>query len=166
MAATPWVAEPKIPEVENMGKSFIPNQNAANNVVARNGSGAPILPKLLLVEDSKLDVMLVRNLVKNRYQLFSAANSAEAMRILVSEKDISLILMDVALPGSKSGVDLAADLRHSPEFGHIPVIGLSAQYERDVWTGYFADYVQKPYDKAVLTAKIDKYAIPFTTTNE
>ncbi len=124
------------------------------------------LPKLLLVEDQKLDVILMQAVVKNRYQLFSAANSTDAMKILTTEKDISLILMNIGLPGGKSGAELAAELKSSPVFGSIPVMAVSALNKEAGWDGLFVDYMQKPYDIYELKAKIDQHAIPLAVASQ
>lgn len=149
-----------------------------------NGSQVKSLPKLLVVEDQKTDVLLVKHLVKNRYQLFSAPTATDAMKILTTEKDISLILMDIMLPVGKNGIELAVDLKSSPEFGGIPILAVSGYAKADAvkyvsipgiaaagneakLNELFADYLEKGrYDNATLTAKIDQYAIPLAAAGQ
>lgn len=141
---------------------------------------APRLPKLLMVEDERLSIRLVQYLVKNRYQLFSAPNAADAMKILTTEKDISLILMNLMLPAGKNGIELAADLKGSPQFQAIPILAVSGYAKSDAvkyasipatpaadneakLNELFVDYLEKgSFDNLTLTAKIDQYAIPLS----
>lgn len=142
------------------GQLKIENKNGVQKQPA-----VPRLPKILMVEDQKIDVKLVQHLVKNRYQLFSAPTAADAMKILTTEKHISLILMDIRLGADKTGAQLATELKSSM-LGHIPIIGVSALDQKPEWAGLFVEYLQKPVDNAVLTAKIDKYAIPLSVDGQ
>ena len=141
------------------------------------------LPKLLLVENERVDIRLVQYLVRDRYRFFSAMNAEDAMKILTTDKDISLILTDLRLRGGKNAVELAIDLKNSPEFKNIPIIvmsglekadavkympipGTSALDKENKLNELFVDYLEKgSYDNATLTAKIDQYAIPVSLTS-
>ncbi len=144
--------------------------NVNPKVVKVDGSGntpaTPPLPKLLMVENEKTDVLMMQQVVRGRYRLFSAPNASDAMKILVTEKNISLILMDIGLPFSKSGDELAADLKKSPQFGSIPILGLSAYNKEERWDDLFVEYMQKPYDLGKLSAKIDQYAMPLVLSGQ
>lgn len=161
------------------GQPKIENKNGAQKQPA-----AARLPKILMVEDQNDDVELVQRLVGNRYRLLSAPTAEDTMKILTTEKDISLILMDIMLPTGKNGIELAVDLKKSPEFGGIPIIAVSGYAKADAvkyvsipqiaatsneakLNEVFADYFEKGrYDNATLTAKIDQYAIPLSVESQ
>ena len=56
-----------------------------------------------------------------------AVNAAEATEILDNEPDVALVLLDLALPGTR-GLDLLADLML--DYPGVPVVVLSATHDR------------------------------------
>jgi DNA-binding NtrC family response regulator len=103
---------------------------------------------VLIVEDEKLVAFDVESMMSDfgAAKVWSAGTLAEARRILVANKDVSIVLLDIKLQDG-SGEELLAELAEAD----IPVI---------ITTGYAA-YVSalapvlcKPYSTAGLLAKI------------
>lgn len=81
--------------------------------------------KVLLVEDSKLlRVANERALAKAGYQVSTAADGEEALRV-ASDKLPDIILLDMMLP-KISGVEVLKGLKANPATVDIPVIVLSS----------------------------------------
>jgi DNA-binding response OmpR family regulator len=114
--------------------------------------------KILVVDDEveQLD-LLEMNLGREGFLIKTATNAAEA-RAAVREDKPDLILLDLILPDT-SGVNLAAELKHSPDTANIPIIMLTAKdAETDMVVGLSVgadDYVTKPFSTAVLLARIE-----------
>ena len=82
----------------------------------------------------------------------------EALKILLKE-DISLVLLDVELPGM-DGFEVAELMRQRKDTQTIPIIFVTAisKEKKYVFKGYQAgavDYLFKPLDPLLLTRKVD-----------
>ncbi len=113
--------------------------------------------KVLIVDDSKTEIMFLTNLLqKAGYVVRSAENADEAFKRLAEEKP-DLILMDVVMPG-QNGYQLTRAINRTPEYSAIPIIMCTSKnLETDrVWgmRQGARDYVTKPVDAAELLAKI------------
>ncbi len=112
---------------------------------------------VLVVDDSKTELMFMTNLLqKNGLSVRTAEGADEAMRRLSEEKP-DLILMDVVMPG-QNGFQLTRAIHRTPEYAAIPIIlCTSKNLETDrVWglRQGATDYVTKPVDAADLLVKI------------
>jgi twitching motility two-component system response regulator PilH len=113
--------------------------------------------KVLIVDDSKTEIMFITELLqKNGYVVRSAENADEAFKRLAEDRP-DLILMDVVMPG-QNGFQLTRSINRTPEYTDIPIIiCTSKNLETDrVWgmRQGARDYITKPVDAAELFAKI------------
>ncbi len=113
--------------------------------------------KVLIVDDSKTELMFLSDLLqKNGMSVKTAEGADEAFRRLTEEKP-DLILMDVVMPG-QNGFQLTRAISRTPEYSEIPIIiCTSKNLETDrVWglRQGARDYITKPVDAAELFAKI------------
>ena len=79
---------------------------------------------LIIEDDIEINDMLCILLQQNGYQTVSAFSGTEGL--LVPRKDISLILLDLMLPG-KNGEKIIGELKAKH---HVPVIVMSAIFFR------------------------------------
>lgn len=110
--------------------------------------------KILLVEDDqRLCRLLNRYLERGNYDVCYAHNGDE-MHTQLQANAISLILMDIILPG-KDGLTLAQEVRN---FSDIPIIFLTAKADiTDKVSGLEIgadDYITKPFAEEELMARI------------
>ena len=115
------------------------------------------IQKVLIVEDSKTELMFMSNLLqKNGMSVRTAESAEEALRRLAEEKP-DLILMDIVMPG-QNGFQLTRSINRTPEYADIPIIiCTSKSLETDrVWgmRQGARDYITKPLDVDDLLAKI------------
>lgn len=113
--------------------------------------------KVLIVDDSKTELMFLTDLLqKNGMTVKTADGAEEALRRLAEDKP-DLILMDVVMPG-QNGFQLTRAINRAPEYADIPIIICSSKnLETDrVWglRQGARDYVTKPVDAAELLGKI------------
>lgn len=81
-------------------------------------------PHILVVEDNEdLAAYLVRKL-SNDYRAITATSAEQALKI-IEQRDIHIILSDIALNGM-SGIELCQKITTDFNFSHIPVVILSA----------------------------------------
>jgi len=115
------------------------------------------IKKVLVVDDSKTEVMFMTDLLsKNGYTVRSAENADDAFKRLAEETP-DLILMDVVMPGP-NGFQLTRSINRTPEYANVPIIiCTSKNLETDrVWgmRQGARDYITKPVDATELLAKI------------
>ena len=115
------------------------------------------IQKVLIVDDSKTELMFLTDLLQtNGMSVRTAQGADEAFRKLAEEKP-DLILMDVVMPG-QNGYQLTRAINRLPEYANIPIIMCTSKnIETDrVWglRQGAKDYVTKPVDAAELMAKV------------
>ena len=90
--------------------------------------------KVLVVDDESRMRKLVRDfLVKDGYSVVEAADGEEAVDVFMSDKDISLIILDVMMP-KLDGYGVAEEVR---KMSDVPIIMLTAKSdERDELRGF------------------------------
>jgi CheY-like chemotaxis protein len=117
------------------------------------------MPKILIIEDTENNRVLLTRRLKPRGHDIVTADDAESGLPLVESEKPDLILMDVGLPGM-DGWNATRALKQNPATRHIPVIALTAHAmqgdrEKAVEAGC-DDYETKPIDFNRLFEKIDR----------
>ena len=113
--------------------------------------------KVLVVDDSKTELMFLTDLlVKNGFTVKTADNAEDAFRRLAEDKP-ELILMDVVMPG-QNGFQLTRAISRNPLYADVPIIMCTSKNQETdrVWgmRQGARDYITKPVDSAELMAKI------------
>jgi twitching motility two-component system response regulator PilH len=113
--------------------------------------------KVLIVDDSKTELMFMTELLqRNGMTVRTAQGADDAFKRLTEEKP-DLILMDVVMPG-QNGFQLTRAINRTPEYTEIPIIMCTSKnLETDrVWgmRQGARDYITKPVNEAELLAKI------------
>ena len=111
--------------------------------------------KLLIVDDEEdLREILTFNLMGEGYQVFTAPNAEEALRLPLEE--YHLLILDVMMPGM-NGFRLAELIRREKKLT-TPIIFLTAKgTENDLLTGFNIgadDYIAKPFSIKELQARV------------
>jgi twitching motility two-component system response regulator PilH len=112
---------------------------------------------VLIVDDSKTELMYLSELLKKAgYAVATAESAEEAHKRLVQGKP-DLILMDVGMPG-QSGFQLTRAISRDPRFSDVPIIMCTSKNQETdrVWgmRQGARDYITKPVDQAELMVKI------------
>lgn len=115
------------------------------------------IQKVLVVDDSKTELLYMTNLLqKNGFAVKTAENAEEAFRRLAEEKP-DLILMDVVMPG-QNGFQLTRAISRDPLYSDVPIIMCTSKNQETdrVWglRQGARDYVTKPIEVSELLAKI------------
>jgi len=116
---------------------------------------------ILLVDDrSENLVALEAVLTSPKYNLIKANSGEEVLKLVLAE-DLSLILMDVQMPGL-DGFETAKLIRQRKKTQNVPIIFITAlsQDNEFVIKGYeigATDYIIKPFNPDTLKLKIQGY---------
>jgi len=88
--------------------------------------------KILVVDDSSTYCSYLKVLLERQhYQVILATTGEQAVDILGSGHDISLVLLDYELPGM-SGYDVIRRIRKQYNSTELPVIGISGQIDQQI----------------------------------
>ena len=118
------------------------------------------MKKILVVEDEQFHQDLLVQLLEDQYQVVTAADGAEAVRLAAQARP-DLILMDLSLP-VVDGWEAARRIKADPALAQIPVIALTAHAmsgdEAKALASGCDEYLTKPIDEGRLFALIRRHA--------
>ncbi|MFT5832736.1 MAG: two-component system alkaline phosphatase synthesis response regulator PhoP [Cognaticolwellia sp.] len=113
--------------------------------------------KILIVDDEQDILEFIKyNLLKEGYQITTASNGSEGLKVAKKLKP-DLIILDIMMPGL-DGVEVCRELRSMPEFNETVIAFLTARNEDYSQIAGFEvggdDYITKPIRPRVLTSRI------------
>lgn len=112
---------------------------------------------ILVVDDEAAIRDLVIQILELKYQVYSATNTEEALRIAKEHKP-SLALVDIYMPGH-SGLELCKQLRMDPATKHIPIMIMTARNALETRVKAFEygadDFLEKPFYMDELVSRIE-----------
>ena len=118
-----------------------------------------MLKKILVVDDEPVNLQLMRQALKGKYDLLFANNGESAIEAALEHKP-DMILLDIMMPGI-SGYEVCERLKAMPEVQSIPVIFVSAMSEIDNEAQGFdvgaVDYVMKPISVPILLRRVQTH---------
>ena len=111
--------------------------------------------KILVVDDESRMRKLVHDfLTREGYEVVEAADGEEALDIFYSDKEISLIVLDVMMP-KINGWEVCREIR---KISKLPIIMLTAKGdESDELNGFEIgadEYISKPFSPKILVARV------------
>ena len=141
-----------VEEIVNKESNLVVNEQTTLNYETFEGK------KVLVVDDSKLNLKVAENVLKNFKVSTETVTSGLECLSCVKSKKYDIIFMDIMMP-NMSGVEVLKKLRE--EKVNIPVIALTAdaiegQEEKFISEG-FDGYLSKPIDKTKLKVILNKY---------
>jgi len=128
-----------------------------NGALREQPKSAP--PLLLVVDDREENLEAMRALLDGdaNWRLICVNSGEAALRCLLAQ-DVSLVLLDVQMPGM-DGYEVAELMRGNPKTRYTPIIFVSAiaRTQELILRGYSTgavDFILKPFDPAVLHHKV------------
>lgn len=135
------------------------NDNLGVNVKTEEFLGMDIFSdrKSVLIIDDDLDIRkYIKSILESQYIIFEAEDGNSGL-LLAREKNPSLIICDVMMPGM-NGLELCSLIKKDPSMNFIPMILLTASSSpegkiKGLESGA-DDYISKPFESDVLTARV------------
>jgi len=127
--------------------------------------------KILVVDDRTDNLTSIEAILeKDGYNIVKANSGREALKVLLSDHDFSLILMDVRMP-DLSGYETATIIYERDKLKSIPIIFITAHsYDEDfIFKGYRmggVDYIYKPINPELLRAKVAVFVELYTKNQQ
>ena len=117
--------------------------------------------KILIVEDSAINLdLIIAMLEPFDLDIITAEDGYKALKKTNENPDISLILLDIGLPGI-DGIEVFRRLKFINASKDIPVVAVTAHAmagnKEYLMSLGFNDFVAKPIDKNILYEKIREY---------
>lgn len=110
---------------------------------------------LLVVDDNKTNLQMVRSILGEKYTLLLALSGEIALRY-VQKKNVDLILLDLFMPE----MDGRQTLRALPSYASVPVIFLTADLKESSEVECLrlgaSDFIVKPFVAEVLLTRIER----------
>lgn len=120
-------------------------------------------PKILVVEDHPDNMMTIKAVLKDQYEILEAVDGEEGLKKTLGELP-DLVVLDMALP-KMDGFTVVRKIKENKKAGHIPVIALTARAmkgdkEKIIEAGC-DDYISKPADPDGMLQKIREWLPPY-----
>src|SRR6185437_6830109 len=116
-------------------------------------------PKIMLVDDREDNLLSMETVLEpDGYRFVKASSGRQVLKLVLSDLDFALILMDVPMP-TLTGFETAALIYERERLRHIPIIFITANNygEENLFKGYRAgavDYIYKPVNPELLRVKV------------
>ena len=124
--------------------------------VAINGSD---LPYILIVEDNEMSSTLTKTYLRGKYFVDIAENAVDALK-LISQKNYSLVLLDINLGSGMNGVDLLGEIRSNFNYINTPILAMTGYAFNSDKVNFlnsgFNNYIAKPFSKQQLLILLDE----------
>jgi signal transduction histidine kinase len=127
--------------------------------------------KILVVDDREDNLLSIETILDGSgYTIIKANSGRAALKVLLRQEDITMILMDVQMP-DLNGFETASLIYERDRMKHIPIIFITANDHGDenVYKGYQlggVDYLHKPINPELLKAKVEVFVELFYRKHE
>ena len=115
---------------------------------------------VLVVEDDFASRQYLHLLLKKlEYEVYMAETGEEAL-VLMKDKKVDLMLLDLALGPGMTGIELGISLKKEKRLSATPMIAVSAFSKdkfRKLKTTGFTDYLAKPFTMSQIEVLLSKY---------
>lgn len=163
-----WIEEKELPQLSTLRKEteMRAEQNEEGTKKDKNSDVAePLrdqsdssseLPCILIIEDNADMRLFIKNEFRDTYRFSEAHNGTVGIEKAIKEIP-DVIICDIMMPGI-SGYEVCRILKQDERTSHIPVIMLTArsseQYTIEGLESGADDYIAKPFNSAILRARI------------
>ena len=114
---------------------------------------------ILIVEDEYINQEILKEILKNEYEILIANNGIEGLEILkTSTKPISLILLDINMP-LMDGFSVIKEIKKDKDNMNIPIIVITGDKDSELEALQLGavDFITKPFDiNEVIMARVNR----------
>ncbi|MCJ2164384.1 MULTISPECIES: response regulator [unclassified Pseudodesulfovibrio] len=125
-------------------------------------------PTVLVVDDNRLNIDLLVDILKDDYKLLVALNGISALELIQNTLP-DIILLDIMMP-EMDGYEVCKRLKSAPRTQSIPIIFITAKAQtEDEAKGLSlgaVDYITKPVNPAIVQARIKTHLALYNQNRE
>lgn len=114
------------------------------------------MEKVLVIDDSRLDVRVLEDILKDEYEILTALSGEEGLKRAMEEMP-TLILLDIVMP-VMDGFEILEKLKGTDSTKEIPVVFLTALSDENTEEKGFMkgaiDYIKKPFNPLIVRARV------------
>ncbi|NDV27459.1 diguanylate cyclase [Desulfovibrio sp. JC010] len=118
--------------------------------------------KILIVDDERLNLNVLSDLLRQDYKVVLAKNGNQALDRINSENPPDLVLLDVLMP-EMDGYEVLRKIKSRDETKAIPIVFITAlDSEHDEARGLemgAVDYIRKPFHPPIVKARVKNHLI-------
>ena len=120
------------------------------------------MEKILIINDNPMDVRILRDILKDRYEVISSLESVEGMSKAKQHKPV-VILLDSVMPKINKK-DVLLTIKSANDLKDIPIIltAAAAQIDPDTEENWLSsgasDYFIKPFSPGIVKTRVDTHA--------
>ena len=118
------------------------------------------MKKVLIVDDIPDNIKLLKDILKDSYQIKVANSGKRCIDIVSKEKNIDLVLLDVMMP-DMSGYEVCEYFKKENDFKDIPIIFVTAKgdvHDEEYGLSLGAvDYISKPVKEAIVKQRVQTH---------
>jgi PleD family two-component response regulator len=115
--------------------------------------------KIIIVDDIKFQLLSIKERLKSHYEIYPAQSTQDLFELL-ERVNPEIILLDVNMPDC-DGFETIKGLKSNPKYAEIPIIFLTADYNKQSITKGMSlgalDFVKKPFVDADLIKCIETH---------
>ncbi len=114
-------------------------------------------PRILIVDDEKMNLKVLADVLKNEYSLILARSGVQALKYIYDNAAPDLILLDVMMP-EMGGYEVIKHLKEDHKTKNVPVIFVTAldsieDEEHGLKLGA-VDYITKPFSPPIVQIRV------------
>ncbi len=143
--------------IDYVNKGGVDDINYTINIIRRLQKNQK--HKVLIVDDSMVFRKQMNGLLKNLfYTVYTVAHGEEAIGMLETHSDISLMITDYNMP-VMNGLDLVREVRKDKDKNELCIIALSSNEDEDINALFLKqganDYIKKPFSKEEFSCRVN-----------
>jgi two-component system response regulator (stage 0 sporulation protein F) len=116
-----------------------------------------VKPKILYVDDELINLQLFKLIFNNKYEVFSAENGLEGLKVLDNNPDIAAVVSDMKMPGM-SGLEFIKESKIIyPGKSYFILTGyeITNEIQEALNMGLIINYFRKPLNKVEIDTQIE-----------
>lgn len=124
--------------------------------------------KVLVVDDVEINRDILEGMLEEEYEVLTAQNGTEALRILDENADIEVMLLDLIMP-EIDGFEVLRILKEKGRLERFPVVIISGDDSVENETKCFdygiVDFIKKPFNAAIVRHRVENVVTLYTYRN-
>ena len=132
-------------------------KNHKNRIYKGNKKNMDKRQKILIVDDSKLNRDILKEILGETYNYLEAENGNQAIQMIGENIGIDLMLLDINMP-QMNGFEVLEIMKRSQCIAETPVIMISSEDAVDTMRKAYklgiTDYITRPFDSVIVKKRV------------